>query len=137
MLTFSALGYYFGKNLHQKLNIPIGLVLSCWGGTPIRSWINRKSLKNNRVPAQYESKLNTHDSIYLKTFPEYIKNIKNKYNSFENWLNQVNNIEKTKYDFIKNLPVIKHKTSLSSFSLQRNDKSYCPFILKRSHLVSG
>ena len=38
--AFSATAYFFGKNLHAKLNQPVGLVVSCVGGTPIESWIS-------------------------------------------------------------------------------------------------
>jgi len=37
--TFSALAYYFGKNLQVNLNIPIGLITSAWYQTSIRSWM--------------------------------------------------------------------------------------------------
>jgi sialate O-acetylesterase len=35
---FSAAAYYFGRELHKNLNVPIGLVESCFGGTPIENW---------------------------------------------------------------------------------------------------
>jgi sialate O-acetylesterase len=35
---FSAVAYYFGRDLNQKLNVPIGLIESDWGGTCIESW---------------------------------------------------------------------------------------------------
>jgi sialate O-acetylesterase len=35
---FSAVGYYFGRDLHKKLNVPIGLIDSTWGGTKIEPW---------------------------------------------------------------------------------------------------
>jgi len=37
--TFSAVAYYFGKNLQVNLNIPIGLITSAWYQTSIRSWM--------------------------------------------------------------------------------------------------
>ena len=37
--TFSAVAYYFGKNLQTNLNIPIGLITSAWYQTSIRSWM--------------------------------------------------------------------------------------------------
>lgn len=35
---FSAALYYFGRKLHQELDVPIGLVHSSWGGSPIEPW---------------------------------------------------------------------------------------------------
>ena len=35
---FSAVGYFFGKKLYEKLKIPIGLINSSWGGTPAEAW---------------------------------------------------------------------------------------------------
>lgn len=35
---FSAAGYFFGKKLHDELNVPIGLIQSAWSGTPIELW---------------------------------------------------------------------------------------------------
>ncbi|MFT2588470.1 hypothetical protein, partial [Escherichia coli] len=35
---FSAAGYFFGRKLHQDLNVPIGLIHTSWGGTIAESW---------------------------------------------------------------------------------------------------
>ncbi len=35
---FSATAYFFGRDLHQTLKVPVGLINSSWGGTPIQSW---------------------------------------------------------------------------------------------------
>lgn len=39
---FSATLYFFGRELHKKLGVPVGLVNSSVGGTPIESWIAAK-----------------------------------------------------------------------------------------------
>ena len=35
--NFSAAAYFFGRELHQKLGVPVGLIHSSWGGTPIET----------------------------------------------------------------------------------------------------
>jgi len=39
---FSATAYFFGRGLHQELKVPVGLVHSSWGGTPIQAWTSRE-----------------------------------------------------------------------------------------------
>ncbi|MCB9294108.1 MAG: 9-O-acetylesterase [Lewinellaceae bacterium] len=41
---FSAVAYYFGRQLHQELGVPIGLIDATWGGTRIESWMSPFSL---------------------------------------------------------------------------------------------
>ena len=41
---FSAIGYFFGKMLHQELGVPVGLVNTSWGGTPSEAWTSRETL---------------------------------------------------------------------------------------------
>lgn len=36
--NFTAVGYFFGRTLHQELNVPIGLLNASWGGTRIEPW---------------------------------------------------------------------------------------------------
>jgi len=52
--AFSATAYFFGRTLYRTLKVPVGLVLSCWGGTAVEAWLSRDSL--SRV-AQYDSVL--------------------------------------------------------------------------------
>jgi len=40
---FSAAGYFFGRELHKQLGVPIGLIDSSWGGTPIQAWTSVKA----------------------------------------------------------------------------------------------
>jgi sialate O-acetylesterase len=42
---FSAVGYLFGRQLHQDLGVPVGLIGSNWGGTPAESWTSREMLE--------------------------------------------------------------------------------------------
>jgi sialate O-acetylesterase len=37
-ISFSAAAYFFGREIHTNLNVPVGLVESSWGGTRIEPW---------------------------------------------------------------------------------------------------
>ncbi len=42
-LVFSGCGFFFGSKLQSELNVPIGLIDSSWGGTPVDEWISNKA----------------------------------------------------------------------------------------------
>ena len=44
---FSAVLYFFGREMHKDTKVPMGLIHSSWGGTPIASWISGPSLMSN------------------------------------------------------------------------------------------
>lgn len=46
---FSAVGYFFGRDLYSRLNVPIGLIHASWGGTPIESWLPSNCLADTHV----------------------------------------------------------------------------------------
>lgn len=41
---FTAVGYFFAKRLQERYKVPVGLILSAYGGTPIHSWMGRDML---------------------------------------------------------------------------------------------
>lgn len=47
--NFSAVGYYFGAMLHEKLGVPIGLINNAIGGSPTEAWIDRHTLEHNPI----------------------------------------------------------------------------------------
>lgn len=55
--TFSAVGYFFGKNLNNKLNIPIGLVEAAWGGTAAEIWTPDSVINADPVLKQAATKI--------------------------------------------------------------------------------
>jgi len=42
---FSAVGYQFAQILQRKLKVPVGIIMSTWGGTKIEAWMTGNSLK--------------------------------------------------------------------------------------------
>lgn len=44
-LSFSALCYFYAKDIYEKTNVPVGIINSSVGGSPIESWISEEGLK--------------------------------------------------------------------------------------------
>jgi len=61
---FSAVAYYFARELHQKLNVPIGLINSSWGGTQIEGWMSETTLRSDpawrEIQARWENTVAGH-----------------------------------------------------------------------------
>ena len=76
--SFSAVGYYFGKELYEKLDVPIGLINSTWGGTPAEAWVRKSVLEKDTY---YDEKLAVYDSI-LTTYNGY----NNAINAWWDWI---------------------------------------------------
>lgn len=44
MRRTSAVAYFFGRDLQKTLNVPIGLIVSAWGGTPAEVWTPKEAV---------------------------------------------------------------------------------------------
>ena len=54
---FSAVGYFFGKNLNKKLNVPIGLIEASWGGTAAEVWTPDSIVNANSILREAAAKI--------------------------------------------------------------------------------
>jgi len=43
----SAVAYFFALRLQQVLDVPVGILISAWGGTPIEAWMNRETIEKD------------------------------------------------------------------------------------------
>ena len=68
VLSFSAVCYFFGKELYEKYHVPIGLINSALGGSPAESWISEEGLK--AFPVHYEEALRFKDGTLIKQIQE-------------------------------------------------------------------
>ncbi len=48
---FSAVGYFFGRQIHKTLDVPVGLIDNSWGGSAAEAWVRRELLEAH--PDQY------------------------------------------------------------------------------------
>ena len=53
VLRFSAIAYFFAKDLYQKYGVPVGIIRSAVGGSPIEAWLSEEALK--QFPSYLES----------------------------------------------------------------------------------
>jgi sialate O-acetylesterase len=123
--NFSATAYFFGKKLYDELKIPIGLIHSSWGGTPVESWTSNEFLatvgtydqilndiKNSGEEIQnYKTWLSSHPAIDLRN---------NKSDSrWENLSFNDENCPLTDFNDINwkemNLPSLWEKTEIGNF----------------------
>ena len=44
---FTAVGYFFARELYNKLKVPVGLINTSWGGTMVETWISREAFDNS------------------------------------------------------------------------------------------
>src|SRR5205085_1287034 len=43
--SFSAVAYYFGRDLRKASRVPVGLIHTSWGGTPAEAWTSKGALE--------------------------------------------------------------------------------------------
>lgn len=70
---FSAAAYYFGRELHKALNVPIGLVHTSWGGTPAESWTSLDTLKADPELSVYGDRYSEQVANFEKAGADYPK----------------------------------------------------------------
>lgn len=54
---FTAVGFFFARELYQKLNVPIGLLHSSWGGSQVEGWISKEAMLTNDELRSYAQNL--------------------------------------------------------------------------------
>jgi sialate O-acetylesterase len=77
VLQFTAVGYFFAKELYEKYKVPIGLIKASVGGSPAEAWLNEEALKS----------FPTHLQVLAKYKQDgYIDSIRNAERQFrDNW----------------------------------------------------
>jgi len=80
--NFSAVGYFFGKALQKELKVPVGIIDSTWGGTPVEAWTSGKAL--DKVAFLKEAK--DRNVAEFVSFPERKENFLKEFSA---WLSKV------------------------------------------------
>ena len=65
---WSAVGYFYARELYKKLNVPVGMINSCWGGTPCEAWTKRSVMAKkaglNEILKRHDYAVANWDSIW-------------------------------------------------------------------------
>ena len=67
---FSAVGYLFGRQLHEALHVPIGLINASWGGSRAEPWTPRRDLE---MKPEFAARLAEYDRRYAAETAELPK----------------------------------------------------------------
>lgn len=68
---FSAVGFFFGRDLYKKLQVPIGLIQSTWGGTHAESWTKMSVMTSDPVYASLVKDFYTSKENYPADLKKY------------------------------------------------------------------
>ncbi|MBI9070267.1 MAG: glycosyl hydrolase family 2 [Melioribacteraceae bacterium] len=69
--NFSAVGYFFGRELQQELDVAIGLIHSSWGGTPVESWMEKGTLNSDEDFKPILDRQKENSENYPEKFKQY------------------------------------------------------------------
>jgi len=86
---FSAIAYYYGLELHEKLGVPVGLIESAWGGTDIEPWT---------PPAGFAAVPETKPLLdkQLAKYEDYRKDLEKALPAWDAWLQETHKALKAK-----------------------------------------
>ncbi|MBC7286772.1 MAG: sialate O-acetylesterase, partial [Armatimonadetes bacterium] len=98
---FSAVAYFFGRELHKRLGVPIGLIHSSWGGTAAEAWTSREGLESrpelkplvDRLD-QVLAKVPDARERFYEYFVEWEKKWRPYYNAMRQWQEAVEQAKK-------------------------------------------
>jgi sialate O-acetylesterase len=86
VLEFTAVGYFFAKELYEKYHVPIGLINASLGGSPAEAWMSEDALK--AFPAHLKTAEKYKDSNYINQIMEKDKAVSNA------WYSRIQELDK-------------------------------------------
>lgn len=80
---FSAVGYFFGREIHLATGVPVGLINSSVGGTAIEAWMSREGLRTVPATATYLDALDSTSGLRDQLRRDHDL-------AFESWMTRLN-----------------------------------------------
>ncbi len=63
--NFSAVGYYFGRDLQKEIDVPIGLIHTSWGGTCVETWTSKASITKLPKYENFGVRIDNYDMLTM------------------------------------------------------------------------
>ncbi|MBR8536156.1 sialate O-acetylesterase [Carboxylicivirga sediminis] len=74
--NFSAVGYYFGRDLQKEIDVPIGLIHSSWGGTCAETWTSKASITSLPKYLDFGERIDNYDvSTMAQKYEDDLKQV--------------------------------------------------------------
>ncbi|MFW5754620.1 MAG: sialate O-acetylesterase [Marinilabiliaceae bacterium] len=86
VMDFSAVGYFFARDLYDRYEVPIGLINTAIGGSPAEAWMSEEALK--AFPEHYDEMQRMKDDSLIRSIEEADQKRSN------NWYQQLGKKEK-------------------------------------------
>jgi sialate O-acetylesterase len=87
---FSAVGYFFARDLHQKLGVPVGMLHTSWGGTPAQSWTSLEGFGSQPELQEYVTAAKQKLANYDAEVAAYDAKMKEFQAQNKEWMEKVN-----------------------------------------------
>jgi sialate O-acetylesterase len=75
--NFSAVAYFFGRDLQRARNVPVGMIHTSWGGTPAEAWTSLPALKSVPSLLHYVGNFDNAAGNYTKAMEKYKADVEN------------------------------------------------------------
>jgi sialate O-acetylesterase len=87
VMNFSGVGYFFARDIHLKLGVPVGMIHTSWGGTPAQAWTSAEGLAGDPELKEYTDAVQRKLSGYDAAAATY-KTMMTEYQALQNTWNE-------------------------------------------------